>query len=511
MELNINIQKLGTTNEFFRFYKYLIERSGAKTHALLESVAEESHEMLFSFIGINPDLVLEVNGADLRVREVTTEIGDRFKATASIPVTEKKEYEMPFEDDVPMNLAAIDKLKEFFPITRSAMPELFPRKVFSGGLLGYVGYDAVAPYVGYTPRQASSELFPDVLMGLFTTVLAYSHATKTLYQITNTKGEYDGNAGIAAHFENFKQLGPGVRSEIPAFDKASLLKQDTGFTTNTSLDRWTSMIEKTKEHLAAGDIMQAVISRKMISDADADPLDVYQALRVLNPSAYMFLLNFGGMNGGAIRLIGSSPEALVTKDHTRLNTVPIAGTRRRGRNPEDEKHMEQELLHSEKELAEHVMLVDLARNDMARVSVPGSVETYELFRLKKFPNVMHMISKVRSVSYENPFDVLKAMFPAGTVSGAPKKRAMEIIHALEVEDRGPYAGSAGYVSFTGDMDMAISIRTIFNHGRKFVAQAGAGIVADSKPQEEYLETDNKLKGVLSTINLAKLIAEQRRR
>ncbi len=510
MELNINIQKLGATNEFFRFYKYLIDKSGAKTHALLESVAEDSHEMLFSFIGINPDLVLEVNGADLRIRDVTTETGEKFKAAAGSSGTETKEYEMPFEDDVPMNLAAIEKLKEFFPITRSAMPELFPRKVFSGGLLGYVGYDAVAPYVGYTPKQASRELFPDVLMGLFTTVLAYSHATKTLYQISNTTGEYGGDTGIARHFDAFKQLAAGAKSEIPVFDKASLLKQDTGFTTNTSIERWTSMIEKTKEHLVAGDIMQAVISRKMLNDNDADPLDVYQALRVLNPSAYMFFLNFGGVNGGAIRLIGSSPEALVTKNHTRLDTVPIAGTRRRGRTPEDEKRMEQELLHSEKELAEHVMLVDLARNDLARVSVPGSVDTYELFRLKKFPNVMHMISKVRSISYENPFDVLKAMFPAGTVSGSPKKRAMEIIHALEVEDRGPYAGCAGYVSFTGDMDMAISIRTIFNHGRKYVAQAGAGIVADSKPEEEYLETDNKLKGVLSTINLSRLIAEQRR-
>lgn len=510
MELNINIQKLGTTNEFFPFYKHLVTQSGARTHALLESVAEDSHEMLFSFIGINPDLVLEVNGDDLRVREVMTETGEKFKAAAGTISTEKKDYEMPFEDDVPMNLAAIDKLKEFFPITRSAMPELFPRKVFSGGLLGYIGYDAVAPYVGYAPSQGSRDLFPDVLMGLFTTVLAYSHSTKTLYQISNTAGETGIDTGIARHFDSFKKDFEGKTPAIPRFDRAEVLKQATGFGTNTSPDRWASMMEKTKEHLVAGDIMQAVISRKMKSEADADPLDVYQALRVLNPSAYMFFLNFGGSNGNAIRLIGSSPEALITKNQARLETVPIAGTRRRGRNLEDEKRMEQELLHSEKELAEHIMLVDLARNDLSRVSVPGSVDTYELFRLKKFPNVMHMISKVRSISHENPFDVLKAMFPAGTVSGAPKKRAMEIIHALEVEDRGPYAGCAGYVSFTGDMDMAISIRTIFNRGRKFVAQAGAGIVADSKPEEEYLETENKLKGVLSTINLSRLIADQRR-
>lgn len=511
MELNINIQKLGLTNDFFQFYKHVIDATGARTHALLESVADDSNQMLFSFAGLNPDLVIEVNGSEARVMDVTTETGERFKASGGSHQPVSRHDDVPFEDDVPVTLEAVDALKAFFPITRTAMPELFPRKVFSGGLLGYVGYDAVASYVGYTPSQASRDMFPDVLMGLFTTVLAYSHSTRTLYQISNNFGDQVPDPAIARHFDAFKREARAPGLGIPEFDLATLVRQDTGFRTNTSLDRWTTMIEETKEHLAAGDIMQAVISRKMIAEADLDPLDVYQALRVLNPSAYMFYLNFEGARGGATRLIGSSPEALITKTHDHLETVPIAGTRRRGRTPEDEKRMEQELLSSEKELAEHVMLVDLARNDLSRVSVPGSVDTYELFRLKKFPHVMHVISKVRSISRKDPFDVLKAMFPAGTVSGAPKKRAMEIIHGLEVDDRGPYAGCAGYVSLAGDMDMAISIRTLFNHGTTYVGQAGAGIVADSNPGEEYLETENKLNGVLSTINLARLIGERRRR
>ncbi len=240
----------------------------------------------------------------------------------------------------------------------------------------------------------------------------------------------------------------------------------------------------------------------MLAESDINPLDVYSALKVLNPSPYMYFLNFGKAYNGDIRIIGSSPEALIRKENTYLETHPIAGTRRRGRDTEDEKKMEYELLHSEKELAEHIMLVDLARNDLAKVSVPGSVDTFEFIKLKKFPSVMHLVSKVKAESYLDPFSIFKSVFPAGTVSGAPKKRAMEIINNLELENRGPYAGCVGYFSFSGDMDNAISIRTIFNKDKKYIAQAGAGIVADSSPEEEFIETRNKMNGILSTINLA---------
>jgi anthranilate synthase component 1 len=384
------------------------------------------------------------------------------------------------------------------------MPELFPRKIFSGGLLGYIGYDVIAPYVGYKPQQISN-MFPDVIMGFFTNVLAYSHSTHTIYQITNSINNDSPDQVISYLFDKFKQKDKETEKKPIQFNKAELMSMDSGFKSNTTEKEWESMIGKTKEHIVAGDIIQAVISRKMINESDCKPLDVYQALRILNPSPYMFSMNFDGAHEGDIRLIGSSPEALISKNQEILNTVPIAGTRRRGKNPEDEAKMESELLHDEKELAEHIMLVDLARNDLAKVSVPGTIDTYEFIKLRKFPNIMHLISKIRSVSYLDPFTILKSIFPAGTVSGAPKKRAMEIIHELEIEDRGPYAGTAGYISFTGDMDMAISIRTIFNKNKKYIVQAGAGIVADSRADREFLETENKMKGVISTINLANII------
>ncbi|MHA1682921.1 MAG: anthranilate synthase component I family protein [Promethearchaeota archaeon] len=514
MDFNLNIQKLGKTGDVFGFFKHVTREVESKNYVLLESVSEHSHEMLFSFIGLKPDFMVKVIGSEIILQDIISETGEKVKELGSALAGEKEDnYEMPFEDHVPMDLKGLDLLKEIFPITKSAMPELFPRKIFSGGLLGYIGYDVVAPYVGYDVKNRE---FPDIIMGFFTKVLAYSHTTRTMYLINNSIGKVEPDHEIDDIFKKFKKFkkepaGSTSPSSSPrSFTRKEILLMDNNFKTNTSIDEWTEMILETKEHIKAGDIIQSVLSRKMIAEAGVDPLDVYQGLRFLNPSPYMFYLNFEAAHEGDIRVLGSSPEALITKDHYNLETVPIAGTRRRGRNPDDEKRMEAELLHSEKELAEHVMLVDLARNDLARVSLPGTVDTYKLIQLKKFPGVMHLISKVRSKSYLDPFRILKSMFPAGTVSGAPKKRAMEIIHGLELEDRGPYAGCVGYVSFTGDMDMAISIRTIFNKNQKYIAQAGAGIVADSTPGEEYLETANKLKGVLSTLNYAKKLEISRR-
>ncbi len=506
LEFNLNIKKLGYTDDIFAFYRFMSRDQESKNHVLLESVAEESHKMMFSFVCLKPDFMVKVTGDKLDIYDVASEIGETFKQRSG----EKKEAieeqgKLPFDDDVPLNLLAIDKLKDIFPITRNALPELFPRKIFSGGLLGYIGYDVVAPYAGYTPSDKSRDMFPDVVMGFFTNVIAYSHATRAVYLITNSIGSHS-DQEISNMFSRFKQDHQSTMKVTPArVELAEILKQETDFKSNTSPEQWNDIIHQTKEHIQAGDIIQAVISRKAVAVEDVRPLDVYRALRILNPSPYMFFCNFHGAHNGDIHLIGSSPEALITKDQTNLHTVPIAGTRRRGRTPEDEERMAQELLHSEKEIAEHIMLVDLARNDLSRVSQPSSVDTYELITLKKFPNVMHLTSKIRAISYLDPFTVLKAMFPAGTVSGAPKRRAMEIINRLEVENRGPYAGSFGYISFAGDMDMAISIRTIFNKNRKYIAQAGAGIVADSKPDEEYLETENKMKGILTTINLAKTL------
>lgn len=505
MDLNLNIHKIGELNDIFGFYRYAVDKINSKNHVLLESVSEHSHEMMFSFIGLRPEFMVKILGKDLQIYDVISEKGEKLKDICLNGPRELDEEKMAFEDAVPMEIPALDRLKSFFPITRSALPELFPRKVFSGGLLGYIGYDAIAPFVGYTPSEKVREMFPDSVMGLFTNVLAYSHTTKTLYEINNNLGTEIATNGITQLYDKYKEMGSPAPIAPSKVQIASVTTQESQFRSELNPTHWEKMISKTKEHIFAGDIIQAVIARKMSQESDIAPMDVYHSLKYLNPSPYMYYLNFDGAHNGDIRLIGASPEALITKNQSHLETVPIAGTRRRGRNAADETKMEQELLHSEKELAEHIMLVDLARNDLARVSVPGTVDTYELIQLRKYRNVMHLISKVRSTSNLDPLSILKSMFPAGTVSGAPKKRAMEIISNIEPESRGPYAGCVGYISFTGDMDMAISIRTLFNKDKKYIAQAGAGIVADSKPEEEFLETENKMKGALSTIKLAEIM------
>ncbi len=257
------------------------------------------------------------------------------------------------------------------------------------------------------------------------------------------------------------------------------------------------MIEKTKEHIYAGDIIQAVISRRLYIESKINPMAIYEVLRVLNPSQYMYNINFDD-----IRIIGSSPEALVTKNKDILSTVPIAGTIRRGKTPEEDLKLEKELLGDPKERSEHLQLVDLARNDLAKVSFPGTVDTYELMVIKKFQKVQHIVSKVRSRTPLDGYQVLKSVFPAGTLSGAPKLRAMQIIQELETESRGPYGGGVGYFSFNGDMTFAIAIRTLFGRNGTYFAQAGGGIVADSQPHEEYMETYNKLYSVLKSIKIA---------
>lgn len=509
MELNLKIKNLGKIDEIFSFYKYLLKRDDFSNCALLESIEEgvdSNPAMLFSFIALKPDFMVKAQGSQLTFYDIQTEKGEKIKAYCESHEIEPPKIEMPFEDTVPMEFPALDALKKLFPVSKAAMPELFPRKIFSGGLLGYLGYDIVAPYVGYTPKTEARELFPDAIMGLFTNVMAYSHTTKALYHIENSIDEQetaDNNNDFAEIVEKFKAQLTDIKKTPRKSNKASgntIAEQNPiNFKSNTNESQWASMIDITKEHIMAGDIIQAVLSRKVYVDLKVTPLEVYQTLRQVNPSPYMFHLQFKKAHNGDINLLGSSPEALVSKNQTHLNTVPIAGTRRRGKTPEDEAKMEKELLSDEKEMAEHIMLVDLARNDLARVSMPGTVNAYELLKLRKYPSVMHLVSKVESKSYLDAFSVLKSMFPAGTVSGSPKKRAMEIIHQQETEERGPYAGCVGYISFTGDMDMAITIRTIFNKNQRYIAQAGAGIVADSKSELEFLETSNKIRGTLRAL------------
>ena len=259
------------------------------------------------------------------------------------------------------------------------------------------------------------------------------------------------------------------------------------------------MVERTKEYIRAGDAIQVVLSQRFSSDLHCEPFDVYRALRGVNPSPYLFYLK---MNDTV--LLGASPEVMVRLENGQIELRPLAGTRRRGRTEEEDLAMERDLLADEKEKAEHIMLVDLGRNDVSRVAETGSVKVTELMKVERYSHVMHIVSNIRGslAPGKSAFDVFRAAFPAGTVSGAPKVRAMEIIEELEPVRRGPYAGAVGYFSFSGNLDTCITIRSILIKDGKAYVQAGAGIVADSDPEKEYDETLNKAQAIFSAIQLA---------
>jgi anthranilate synthase component I len=271
------------------------------------------------------------------------------------------------------------------------------------------------------------------------------------------------------------------------------------FTSNMSRADFEKMVIRTKDYIRAGDIVQTVVSQRWETRIKTTPFEIYRALRLVNPSPYMYYLRIGG-----VELVGSSPETLVRCEDRRVSLRPIAGTRPRGTTEQEDRLLERELQADEKERAEHVMLVDLGRNDIGRVAKKGTVVVDGLMKVERYSHVMHLVSQVNGWLDEekSSYDVLQACFPAGTVSGAPKIRAMQIIEELEPTRRGPYAGAVGYFSFSGNMDMAINIRTVIIKGRRAYIQAGAGIVADSEPKREYDETCNKARAMMKAIELA---------
>ncbi len=495
MEFDIHIEKIGELEDIFGFYKYLVSHYDLKKHVLLESNSENANEALYSFISLEPDFMLEINRKNLKIFDVSTARGEKIKDYVETKdVSEERPHNpLPFKDNVDYNMVALDTLSSLTPYSNLPFTELFPRNIFYGGMLGYIGYDVVAPYVGYKPSSG----FPDVLMGLYTKVLVYSHLSNALFMIDNSIDDYSKDMDIRYQLSLFNRNNVHRKKKEFSLDIEDI--DESGFRSNTSKSAHARMIEKTKEHIYAGDIIQAVISRRLYTESNIDPMGIYEVLRVLNPSQYMY-----NMNLGDVKIIGSSPEALITKNKDILNTVPIAGTIRRGKTPEEDLKFEKELLDDPKEQSEHLQLVDLARNDLAKVSYPGTVDTYELMGIQKYQKVQHIVSKVRSKTPLNGYQVLKSMFPAGTLSGAPKLRAMQIIQELETESRGPYGGGVGYFSFNGDMAFAIAIRTMFGKNGIYFAQAGGGIVADSDPHDEYIETYNKLYSVLKSIRIAEV-------
>ncbi len=364
---------------------------------------------------------------------------------------------------------------------------------FIGGYVGYLGYDLVRG-IEKLPRPVAPSGFPDSRLGLVDTFMVFDHLKQSvsLVHTVPCPGISDEKALSTAR-EAFSAIEDALFSKphMPVAEKPSRCAIK-----GVSLDEkgFIDAVGKAKEYIRDGEIIQTVLSRRLQLDASCDPFDTYRRLRHINPSPYLFFINFRD-----VTLVGSSPEVMVKLRGDTVTSLPIAGTRPRGKNGEEDERLAKDLLADAKERAEHLMLLDLARNDVGRVSKPGTVKVTSREIVKLYSHVMHIVSCVegqKRAELSNT-DVLKACFPAGTVSGAPKVRAMEIIDELEGMCRGPYAGAVGYLSFNGDIDTGIAIRTIFIRGKQFYVQAGAGIVWDSVPENELKEIDNKLR-VLST-------------
>jgi anthranilate synthase component 1 len=426
---------------------------------LLESVEGGEKWGRYSLLGSRPSVVFVARGKTCEIRE-----GGKTRAGTKPPLEE---------------LAALLASHQAI-----ALPGL-PR--FCGGAVGYLGYDA-ARWFEDLPARAEDDLgLPDAVFMFGDVVSVFDNLTHTLKVVTHARGDTDPDGAYGAAVARLEAEVARLRRPLDWTDAENGPPPPEPKSSMTR-DQYMKAVEIAREHIRAGDIFQVVLSHRMSTIVRHSAFEAYRALRVTNPSPYMYFLRLGD-----IALVGSSPEVLVRRTDSTVEVRPIAGTRPRGRTGEEDRLLEQELRASEKERAEHVMLVDLGRNDVGRVSEFGTVETNESMVVERYSQVMHLVSNVRGrVRGElSPLDVVRACFPAGTVSGAPKIRAMEIIEALEPRRRGVYAGAVGHFDYHGNLDLAIAIRTIVYSGGRAHWGAGAGIVADSDPAAEWEETLNK--------------------
>jgi anthranilate synthase component 1 len=393
-------------------------------------------------------------------------------------------------------------LEGFMGIYHPVQHDDLPR--FSGGAVGYLSYDVVRSFEKI-PEQLKQDIdLYDCSFMITDTLLVFDNLKKKIKIIINVFLDNQQSPRPSVE-EAYQEAQEEIKSIIARLQRHSPPSPEKKpFTpsplhSNFSKQDYMNVVERAKEYIRAGDIIQVVPSQRFSTEIHAEPFDVYRALRSINPSPYLFYLKMNGMT-----LMGSSPEVMVRLEDKQIELRPIAGTRPRGRTPEEDRKMEKDLLADEKEKAEHIMLVDLGRNDVGRISEIGSVKVTELMTVERYSHVMHIVSNVQGMLApgKNAFDVFRATFPAGTVSGAPKIRAMEIIEELEPSRRGFYAGAVGYFSFLGNMDTCITIRSILVKDGKAYVQAGGGVVADSDPEKEYEETLHKAQAIFKAIQLA---------
>lgn len=374
---------------------------------------------------------------------------------------------------------------------------------FCGGAVGFLGYDMVR-FIEELPCNREAMDFPDSSFMVPRIVLVHDSFKQTVTVVcwVPVDETMDSSVAYTEATERIDSVVKTLRAPVPVSYHGSSVhgsKTRHSFQSNMEKQGFCTMVDRAKEYIRAGDIIQVVVSQRFHTKTDLNPLDLYRALRHINPSPYLFFLKLGDLIQ-----IGSSPEILVRKEENKIELRPIAGTRKRGETVEEDLALEKELLADPKERAEHLMLVDLGRNDVGRVARGGEVEVTDLLVVERYSHVMHIVSGVDGVIADDKdqFDVMKACFPAGTVSGAPKIRAMEIIDELEPDGRGPYAGAVGYFGFSGNMDFCITIRTFVMQGDDLWVQAGAGVVFDSDPVKEYEETINKSMGLRRAVELA---------
>ena len=458
---------------------------------LFESVEGGEHLGRYSFVGCNPRAVIKQTGGKVEVIQ-NGKVTEKF----GIPAPGKE----PCENCVRDGLEVVERvMKKYRPVTLPGLPR------FTGGAVGFIGYEFIHDVEPVVPRPAHDELgTPTMYFIVADQLLVFDRVAQTISVLVN------------AAIDEAASPTEAYESAVEEIERLlSLLEQPSEhhpvsvpgevpplpFTSNQAKDKFLVNVQASQKFITAGDIIQVVGSQRFSVETKASPVDVYRAARSVNPSPYMFLLELNGFS-----LVGASPEIHVRCEDRKVEIRPIAGTRRRGKTADEDVALEKELLADPKERAEHVMLVDLARNDIGRVCDFGSVQVKDLMIIERYSHVMHIVSSVEGKLATNRtnYDLMRATFPAGTVSGAPKIRAMQIISELEGTTRGPYAGCVGYFSFNGNLDTCITIRTALLKDGKAYVQAGGGWVNDSEPEAEFQETVNKSKAMLKAVALAEM-------
>jgi anthranilate synthase component I len=443
---------------------------------LLESMEGGEKWARYSFLGSGPSVVVRSFG---RTVEVTRDGKTKTSSFERDPLEVIKEV-----------------LSDYTPVPDPSLPR------FYGGAVGFMGFDTVRFFEDLRSREKEGLGIPDIFFMITDTLVVFDNITHMIKVVSNA--HVKGRSVTAAYREATRKIYSLVRKLKRGRSKSNVRRAGETparrpLTSNFTQPQYEQAVLRAKEYIKAGDIFQVVPSQRFQTAISAEPYEIYRALRLINPSPYMYFLRCGDAT-----VVGASPEVMVRLEGTNIDLRPIAGTRRRGATEEEDAALAEELLADPKERAEHIMLVDLGRNDVGRVSDPGSVHVSELMVIERYSHVMHIVSNVRGrlTGGKDAYDVVRACFPAGTVSGAPKIRAMQIIDELEPTRRGPYAGAVGYFGFSGNMDTCIAIRTLVIKDGVAYIQAGGGVVADSEPAAEYQETVNKAKAMMRAVEMA---------